>query len=147
MSKAPERSRYERYVLGAVLILLLLGCYLVIRPFLTAFIWGAIIAISTRGLYKRVVKLIGGRRKLAATLTALLLAAVLLVPIGGFAIRLAAEMPELIDRVQGMLAGGLSQPPSWLPGLPLIGKRASERGGAPASKPGKARQGLRPGHG
>ncbi|HEX7253014.1 MAG TPA: AI-2E family transporter [Thermoanaerobaculia bacterium] len=144
MSKAPERSRYERYILGAVLILLLLGCYLVVRPFLTAFLWGAIIAISTRGVYKRVLKLIGGRRKLASTLTAFLLAAVLLVPIGGFAIRLAAEMPELMDRVQGMLAGGLSEPPSWLTGLPLIGKRASEWWVATAANPEKLRQDLRP---
>jgi predicted PurR-regulated permease PerM len=144
MTSAPERSRYERYVLGAVLILLLLGCYLVVRPFLTAFLWGTIIAISTRGLYKRVLSLVRGRRKLAATLTALLLAAVLLVPIGGFAIRLAAEMPELIGRVQGMLAGGLNQPPSWLVGLPLVGKRASDWWVATSANPEKLRQDLRP---
>jgi predicted PurR-regulated permease PerM len=144
VTAAPERSRYERYALGAVLVLLLVGCYLVVRPFLTAFLWGTIIAISTRGLYKRVLSLVRGRRKLAAMLTALLLAAVLLVPIGGFAIRLAAEMPELIGRVQGMLAGGLNQPPSWLTGLPLVGKRASEWWVATAANPEKLRQDLRP---
>ena len=44
---ARDRTRdYESYAVRAILLLLLLGCYLVVRPFLTAFLWGAIIAMG-----------------------------------------------------------------------------------------------------
>ena len=55
---------YERYAVFAAILLLVIGCYLVIRPFLIAFIWGVIISISTRGLYQRCLKMVGGRAKI-----------------------------------------------------------------------------------
>src|SRR4030095_16591525 len=104
MSGDAGRARdYERYAVFAALVLLVLGCYLVVRPFVTAFLWGAILAISTRGLYEGVRRLTGGRRRLAAALTPLTPAAVLFAPITAFAVRLAGETPVLVARVQGML--------------------------------------------
>ncbi len=77
-----ERSRdFEGYVVAAALVLLVLGCYLVVRPFITAFLWGGIIAVSTWGIYSRLLQRLGQRRGLAATPTVLGLAATLLVPI------------------------------------------------------------------
>jgi hypothetical protein len=66
------------------------GSSLVVRPFLTAFLWGAIIAVSSRALYQRFVRLVRGREKVAAVLFGLFLAAILFVPISFFAVRLAA---------------------------------------------------------
>jgi predicted PurR-regulated permease PerM len=135
---------YERYAVAAALLLLLLGCYLVVRPFLTAFLWGGILALSTRGLYEHLLRLVRGRRRLAATLTSLSLAAVLLVPIATLAFRLAAGMPDLAARVNEMLSGGLSQPPGWLSALPLIGKPASAWWREVAADPERLRRDLRP---
>lgn len=60
MSSDAGRTRdYEGYAVFAALVLLLLGCYLVVRPFVTAFLWGGILAISTRGLYERLRRLVG----------------------------------------------------------------------------------------
>ncbi len=84
---------YERYAAAVAVLLLVLGCYLVVRPFLTAFLWGGILALSTRGLYERFLRMVGGRRKLAAFIAAFSLVAILLVPIAVFAIRLGSRMP------------------------------------------------------
>jgi predicted PurR-regulated permease PerM len=135
---------YESYALVAAIVLLLVGCYLVVRPFLTAFLWGAIISVSTQGLYHRILRLVRGRRKTAATLTTLSLVAVLLVPIAALAANVATGVPALSARLDEMLQGGLHQPPAWLAGLPLVGKAASAKWESFAADPEQLRQELRP---
>jgi len=139
----PPRD-FERYAVLAALFLLTLGCYLVVRPFLTAFLWGAIIAVSNRNLYQRFVRLVRGREKLAAALFGLFLVAILFVPISVFAIRLAAGAPALIARVDGMLSDGLRQPPAWLGSIPLVGQPALEAWQSLSADPEQMRQHLRP---
>jgi predicted PurR-regulated permease PerM len=135
---------YERYAVFAAILLLIVGCYLVIRPFLIAFIWGVIISISTRALYQRCLRLVGGRAKLAAALAALFLVAVLLIPIGALALNLADGIPKLTARLDGMMAGGLKEPPPWLEGLPLVGRSAAEKWRAFAADPNLLREQLKP---
>ncbi|HEY1251448.1 MAG TPA: AI-2E family transporter [Thermoanaerobaculia bacterium] len=137
-------SDFERYAVLALLLLLLFSCYLIVRPFLIAFLWGWIIAISTRGLYNKCVSLLRGRRKVAAALTTLLLVAILLVPVALLGANVADGVPRLIEWFNGMLAGGLKEPPSWLAGIPLVGKRATEWWTTTAADPEKLRQQLRP---
>ena len=135
---------YERFAVFAAILLLVIGCYLVIRPFLIAFIWGVIISISTRGLYQRCLRLVGGRAKLAAALAALFLVAVLLIPIGALALNLADGIPKLIAWFDGIMAGGLKEPPSWLEGLPLVGRSAAEKWRSFAADPNLLREQLKP---
>jgi predicted PurR-regulated permease PerM len=135
---------FERYVVFAALVLLSIGCYLVVRPFLTAFLWGVIIAVSTRGLYRKLVGWVGGRRKLAAALFGLFLAAILFIPISFFAVRLAASAPSLVARIDGMLSGGLREPPAWLGSVPLVGRSATEWWQSASADPERLREELRP---
>ena len=139
----PSRN-FERYAVFAALVLLTIGCYLVVRPFLTAFLWGAIIAVSTRGVYQSILRLVRGRRKLAAALFGLLLIAILFVPISFFAVRLAAGAPALVSRVDGMLTTGLQEPPAWLASLPLVGRSANEWWLSISANPERLREELRP---
>ena len=135
---------YERYAVFAAILLLVIGCYLVIRPFLIAFIWGIIISVSTRGLYERCLRLTGGRAKLAAGLAALFLVAVLLIPIGALALNLADGIPKLTAWFNGIMAGGIKEPPPWLEGLPLVGRRAAESWRSMAADPTLLRERLKP---
>ena len=140
-----ERLRnFEGYAATAALVLLVVGCYLVIRPFLTAFLWGGIITVSTWGIYSRLLRRLGQRRGLAATLTVLGLAATLLVPIATLGLNLAGQWPTLTERVTGLLAGGLGRPPGWLAELPLVGKSASAYWQSVAAEPARLAQDLRP---
>ncbi|HYX21087.1 MAG TPA: AI-2E family transporter [Thermoanaerobaculia bacterium] len=136
--------QYERYAVFAAIVLLLVGCYLVVRPFLTAFLWGAILSLSTRGLFEKLRVLVGGRRRLAATLAGLTIAAVLFVPITAFAARLAGGTRNVVDRVRGMLAGGLREPPAWLASVPIVGGAANAKWQAWAADPELLRRDLRP---
>jgi predicted PurR-regulated permease PerM len=140
----PRTREYERYAVGALLLLLLLGCYLVVRPFLTAFLWGGIISLSTRGLYHRFLRLVGGRPKIAAALTALCLVAILLVPIVALAANLTDAIPRIREWIDSFLAGGQQEPPSWLAGIPLVGERAADWWRTMAADPERLRQQLRP---
>lgn len=134
----------ERYAAIAVIVVLVLGCYLVLRPFLTAFIWGAIVAISTRGLYARVLSWLGGHQGLAATLTTLGLIAGLLLPIAALALSVADRWPVLVERTSALLQGGAPSPPAWLDKLPLIGHSAASYWQSVLSQPDRLGQDLRP---
>src|SRR5215471_20364490 len=145
MSTVPGRlSTFERIAIGVISVALVVGCYLIVRPFLTAFLWGAIISVSTRGLFQKILGLVRGKRKLAAFLTGLFLVAVLLVPIAALAVNVTSEMPKLTARFNGMLEGGLREPPAWLGGIPLVGKSASAKWAAYSADPQSLREDLRP---
>lgn len=145
MSKEPNRaSPFERFVVAAALLSLVVGVFLILRPFLTAFVWGAIISVSTRGLYQRIRKWVKGRNGLAATLTTLALVVVLLVPIAVLAVSLDADMPSLTARFNQMTEGGLKEPPAWLGNVPLVGKAAVRQWQAFTADPELLRQKLRP---
>ena len=64
---------------GLVLLLIFL-CYLILRPFLLILVWGLIIGVMIHPLFLWVCDKLGGRVKLASTLTTLLLISVLILP-------------------------------------------------------------------
>ena len=140
-----ERTRdFERHAGTAALVLLVIGCYLVIRPFVTAFVWGGIIAVSTWRPYSIIVTRLRNRRKAAAVLTVLALAATLLVPITGLALSALGQWPVWSERVGALLAQGIGEPPAWLTGLPLVGGPASDYWHQVAVEPGRLASDLRP---
>ncbi len=103
-----------------------------------------ILSLSTRGLFEKFLRLVRGRRKLAATLAGLTIAAVLFVPITAFALRLAGGTPNVVDRVREMLSGGLREPPAWLGTVPLVGRAADAKWQVWAADPEVFRRDLRP---
>ena len=135
---------FERYAAIAALCLLVLGCYLVVRPFLTAFLWGGIIAVSTTGLFGRILKLTGRRRGLAATITVVALAATLLVPIAVLALKVATRWPAVSERLSDFMSGGLDAPPSWVAEIPMMGAQASNYWESVAANPEQLAQDVRP---
>lgn len=134
----------DRYAVISAIILLTIACYLVMRPFITAFLWGAIIAISTHGLYKRVLRVTGERRRLAATLTTLGMVIVLLVPVAILGLSLAHQLPAFADRVTAVLSGDVKPPPDWVREIPLVGKWAAKYWQSVTSNPERLRTDLLP---
>ncbi len=105
----------------ALIALLAVWCFDIIRPFLVPSLWGLIIAIAFHPGYRRLTKALGGRSGLAATLLALGATAVLLVPavlLGGSLVEGAASLVEQYE-TNGHL--GVPPPPQWVAGLPLVG--------------------------
>ena len=73
-------ARLERNLGWIVLLVLLIGCLLVLRPFASALLWAVVLCFSSWPLYQRLLKLVRGRRTLAALLMALGMILIILLP-------------------------------------------------------------------
>src|SRR6266481_5655911 len=74
------RSRLE-VNLGALLLLILLaGCLLVLRPFVSALLWAVVLCFSSWPIYRRLLGWLGNRRTLAALAMTLAMVLIVLLP-------------------------------------------------------------------
>jgi len=118
---APLSTLVERGV-GLLLVAgLATVSFLIVSPFLGAVAWGAVLAISLTPTHRRLARWLGERRGLAATLLALGLILVLLVPLTSLvgmvsrgADQIASSDIEL-DRIHA------PPPPAWVAEIPLVG--------------------------
>jgi len=113
----------ERWITLAVLAVIVIGCYFVIQPFLSALVWAFILCCATWPMFIRVRTLAHGRVGVASLLMTLAIAAVLLAPFIVVGVSLADNAKELLDASRRFIAEGPPDPPPWVGGLPLIGTR------------------------
>ena len=67
-----NRSELVDRALGlGLFVLVLAGCFIILRPFLSAIIWAAVLTFSTWPIYKRLKSFLGGRSTLAAAIMTL----------------------------------------------------------------------------
>jgi predicted PurR-regulated permease PerM len=119
------RSLRLDQVLGwVVLFLLLLGCVAVMRPFLSAVLWAVVLGFSLWPVQRRFSQWLGGRRTLAALLTTLSIAVVLVVPLVVIGAGVADDARALAGATRKWIEAGPPQPPTWLGKIPLVGKQA-----------------------
>ena len=116
-----NRQLLEHAVLLLLFAGLLLGILAVLRPFTTAILFGAILAIAAWPLRNLLLRH-GVKRGLAATLLLLLALAVVALPLMAIAPGLGDRLTHGADRIQDYLAGAPQLPPR-LAGLPLVGER------------------------
>ncbi len=114
-------DRIEPIIGIGALLVLIVGCFLVLRPFLSALLWGTVLAYSTWPLYRELAEALGRRRTLAAALMTLLLAMAFILPLVLVGTSAADGIARIIDIVRSLLAMGPPRPPGWLVGLPLVG--------------------------
>jgi predicted PurR-regulated permease PerM len=109
----------------AGLAILIVGCFLVLQPFLTAVVWAAILCATSWPLYVRLQKRFRKHDWLAATIMLLLITGVLFAPfvIVGASIADNADAVELW--VRQSIEAGPPDPPLWVAELPFIGDRAA----------------------
>jgi predicted PurR-regulated permease PerM len=114
---------FERAISLFLIAVLFFACVQIAAPFLRAFTWATILAVSTWPLFLRLHQRLGGRKKLAATVMALTLAAAFLLP----GVLLVASLTDSIQSVAA-LANDLTtlklpDLPSWVTGFPVVGAR------------------------
>lgn len=105
----------------AVISLIIVGCFIILRPFLSAIIWAGILCYSTWPLFIRLANILRGRRSIAALLMTLLVTSVLIVPFVIVGVKMAENMSQAIDFIKTFMSSGSSEPPEWMQNLPLIG--------------------------
>jgi predicted PurR-regulated permease PerM len=97
---------------------LLWGVLAVLRPFLSALVWAAIIVVATWPIMLRVERLFGGHRGLAVTAMSSGLFIAVVGPVALLLGTLITRLPELRDLGARLFAGPWPEPPAWLERMP-----------------------------
>jgi predicted PurR-regulated permease PerM len=114
--------RFEQAVRIVAIATLVIGCLMVLRPFLAGILSAAILCFSTWPVYEFLERRLGGRRTLAALAMTVLFVVVLVLPLALIAGSYADEIPHLVVYLQDLLKEGLPLPPDWVVSIPLVGE-------------------------
>jgi predicted PurR-regulated permease PerM len=117
-----ERSQLEKYAQIAGVVVLVVGCFYVVSPFVASVLFAAVVCATTWPLFLRLRRRVGERPVVAALLMTLLLALVVIVPVALLAIALTDNVAGLVEFARGLVQRGAPELPQWLSGLPLVGE-------------------------
>lgn len=114
--------RLHQYAQLAAVVVILVGSYLVLHPFIPAILFSAVLCSATWPLYVRLRKALWGRSRLAALVMTLLLVALVIGPSVLLALSLADSVTAIIEAGKAALARGPIEPPEWLRRIPMVGE-------------------------
>lgn len=106
--KAFHKRTMDAAIRIALLALLVLWCFNIVRPFIMPVLWAAIMAVAIYPLYVKAYTAFAGRQKLTATLITLLALALLITPTVMLSDSLVKNSRALSKQVE---AGTLAVPP------------------------------------
>jgi len=119
-------ARFEQILGLIILFLLLLGCFVVMKPFLTALMWAIILSYSIWPVHRRVTRWLGGRRTLAALVTTCAIATLLIGPFVLMGFSVADDAKALGSATRTWVEQGPPAAPAWLGKVPVVGGKATE---------------------
>lgn len=120
------RRDLARNTLAIACIVALIGLSLwVLRPFLAAAVWAAMVVVATWPLFKDIERKLGGRRWLAIVLMSVAMLLLLVLPLWLAIDTIFDHFDQYTAAVTTLLHKGLPTAPAWLAGVPLLGDRAS----------------------
>ena len=111
----------EQFLGPGLLGLILLGCLLVLRPFVSAILWAAILCYATWPACEWLVRHLKGRRPPAALIMTLVLVLLIALPLALVGTSLASSVEHLLGVVRRLNTEGLPTPPDWMTNLPWAG--------------------------
>lgn len=121
-SASRTRSLAELWLQPLVVFSLLFGCYLVLRPFMTAILFAIVIAVSTWPSYQWLWRRLGHRSTLASLLSCTLVVLVIMAPSALLTASLVDAVVWVAGQVQqGLQRGGVQTPPEWMLRIPRVG--------------------------
>jgi len=111
-----------------ILAVLFIGIFIVssfwvLRPFLIAVIWAALIVIATWPALIRLQVWLGGRRGLAAAIMTLAILLVVLIPLTLAILTVVSHADGIVKRVESLASFTPPVPPKWLDRIPLAGEK------------------------
>lgn len=123
MNKSPSRDLAQTTLAVFFIGLLTAACFWILRPFLPALIWAAMIVVATWPLMRAVEDRVGGKRTLAV---AIMTAAMLLVFIVPFSLAIGTivdNADKIVAWVKSLSAFTMPPPPLWMDRIPLVGPK------------------------
>ena len=121
MLRASSGELAETVLRLALLALLLVWTFRIVAPFVDLLVWAAVLAVACRPLHVRLARALGDRARVAATLVALGLLAVLVIPLVLFSLSVA----DGIQGVSRVLESGrlrIPSPDAAIARWPVIGE-------------------------
>ena len=116
----------EPLIALAAICLLSLTIFSIVRPFLAASLWAGILVISTWKPYLYLVKLLRGRRALAALIMMTALCGFILFPIVMAASDFSSVASDWIVQLHAAFKDGWPSLPRWLVSIPLVGSQIDQ---------------------
>jgi predicted PurR-regulated permease PerM len=120
------RSKLEQNLVWIILLVLLAGCLLVLRPFVSALLWAVVLYVSSWPVYRRLLAFLGHRRTLAAFLMTLAMILIILLPFVIVGLTLADNVNQLTTAAKHWIEIGPPAPPDWLARVPVVGQPVVE---------------------
>ncbi|MFA5372011.1 MAG: AI-2E family transporter [Sideroxydans sp.] len=114
-------KRFEYLVQLFAILILVVGCFLVLRPFLAATLLAAVICITSWPLYESLLNRFNGRKNWAALTMTFILAIVVILPLALVAYSLADNVTAAYEFIKHIIDKGPMEPPTWVAGLPVVG--------------------------
>ena len=112
----------ERYARAAGVFLLTLGCYFILRPFIGAMLFAAVLCFSTWPLFVWTKARVGNRDWLAALLLVLVMIVAIALPVALAAQSIVVHSPEIVEKVRDFIGERQDlELPAFIVNLPLIG--------------------------
>lgn len=118
------RPGLTRATLGVICMLLLIaGSAWVLRPFFAATVWATMLVVATWPLLQSVQRRLGNRRGLAVAVMTIGMLLLIVVPLWAAVDTIAGRVDDVRSLVKEVAKSGIPDPPSWVNGLPVVGKR------------------------
>jgi predicted PurR-regulated permease PerM len=115
-----------RILLSALFILgTLLACLWILRPFLSALIWAALIVVATWPVLLSVQKALWGKRGLATVMMTGAMLLVVVLPLAFAGLAIADHADDAAARLKQVASAGIPAAPGWLEGVPVVGAKLS----------------------
>lgn len=102
---------------------LLAVSFLVVRPFLPAVVWAAMIVVATWPTFRTLEARLGGRRGVAVTVMTLTMLMVLTVPLAVAIVTIVDRADDIVAWSHSLLERPLPPLPQWIVRLPVIGHK------------------------
>lgn len=121
-----KRFKIEPLLGGLSLLLLLIGCFFVLRPFMTALMWAGILAYSLHPLQRVFTRWFRGSRTLAACFVTLTMTLILAGPIVLIGFSIAQDGKDLTLATRNWFMDAPDQAPAWVEKMPIVGPEVAD---------------------
>jgi len=115
-------KRFQPYTRLAAIVFLVIGCMVVLRPFLAAILFACAITISSWPLYQRLLNRMQQRHTLAAAIMTVSLILVIILPLALVTWNIADNAGHVYRGLRDALAAGTMDTPAWVRQIPLVGE-------------------------
>lgn len=119
-------QRFDFLVKLAAVVTLVAGCFLVLKPFLTATLFAAVVCVTTWPLYLRLLHVMKGMNTIAALVMSVALTCLVILPLALVAYNLADNVTAIYNEIKSAIELGPIAAPEWLKNIPLIGNSAHD---------------------